>query len=534
MLCSQDWRQREAALCAFGTVMVGPSRGKLSGLVSQILCVVVKLMSDERFEVRLSAVWVLGRICSELPEAVDGAKGNGAGEVVLGPLVMALNGGPLMAEKACWCIASLCGHHVASGGSGSRWMYSGQNGRQMVGQLLGRVAKRDVTGSLVITLHEALNTLIAGCPVTDAVLIPLLGQQLVPSLCQQLFAVVESMKRGGGGGGSSESAEVLQYRMGGLLSTIQVALHRVREAAECAAEATGSGIKEVLSPKLTDELMECCCTVLDAEHSLVYEEALGVMTYIGHCVGGHFMKYLRAQKVQDLLCSAVRTGAGNEDICRVGVGSVGDVYSACNEVICSDPLPLQQYTDRMVQELLLLLIDGAISLSLKQHIIGALTDMMLAHGPRASRYSGDVLSRCLEIGVLRPPQSADEELWDDFNSIRREICDVVRSCMLDLKGAANGGAADDQSRQRMAQQITAQINKFVEAVAADLQHADNAVINKCILLLSDAALFCQKNRRLKELLKTQGAQRILERAGKQRDDQLLAEAATECFRNLNE
>ena len=297
---------------------------------------------------------------------------------------------------------------------------------------------------------------------------------------------------------------------------------------------SGGAAESVLSQKLTDELMECCCTVLDAEHSLVYEEALGVITYIGHCVGGHFMKYLMAQKVQDLLVKAVRTGAGNEDICRVGVGSIGDVYSACNEVICADPVPLQKYTDHIVSELLSLLIDGGIGLSLKQHIIGALTDMMLAHGPRANRYSGDVLTKCLEIGVLRPPQSADDELWDDFNSIRVEICDVVRSCMLDLRGAGGGGGNDDQSRQRMAAAITVQINKFVDAVAADLQRADNDVIKKCILLLNDAALFCQKNSRLKDQLKTNGAQRILERAGKQRDDTELADAAKECFEKLNE
>ena len=196
-------------------------------MVGQILGVVVKLMADSNDQVRLTAVWVLGRICSEIPEAVDASGSADGGRSVLGPLVTALNGSPLMAEKACWCIASLCGH-------GSSWMYSGQNGKQMISELLSRVAKRDVTGSLVLTIHEALNTAICSAPNTDTQLMTLLGQQLLPELAQQLFGVVEGMKRGDRG------SDVMQYRMGGLFSTIQVVLHKVRDSAPSEASLVRS------------------------------------------------------------------------------------------------------------------------------------------------------------------------------------------------------------------------------------------------------------------------------------------------------
>jgi len=235
-----------------------------------------------------------------------------------------------------------------------------------------------------------------------------------------------------------------------------------------------------------------------------------------------------------LLVKAVRNGASNEDICRVGVGCIGDVYAACNEAICADPMPLQKYTDHVVGELLTLLIDTQIGLALKQHIIGALTDIMLAHGPRANRYSGDVLEKCLEIGMLRPPPTADEELWDDFNLIRAEICDVVRSCMLDLSDAMRAHNNSNDQTQRVAADHISRINKFLEAVAADLQRADHQVLSKCILLLTDAALFCDTNLRLKNELKTQSVQRILERAGKQNDDRKLAESAQNAFSALNQ
>jgi len=286
-----------------------------------------------------------------------------------------------------------------------------------------------------------------------------------------------------------------------------------------------------LSPKLSDQLMECCCTVLDAEHALVYEEALGAVTAIGRCIGGNFRKYLMASRVQDLLVRAVRNGKSNEDICRIGVGCIGDVYTACHEAICLDPVPLQKYTDHLVSELLSLLIDGAVGLALKVHIIAALTDIMLAHGPRAGRYSGDILEKCLEIGVLRPPQNADEELWADFNEIRSEICDVVRSCMLELTDSIKSGPTGN-SEQVVANHIV-QINKFVDAVALDLHRADKDALQKCIMLLNDAALFADTDCNLKDRLKTKSAQRILEAAGQQHGDPELNAAARSAFEALN-
>jgi len=508
---SSNWRSREAALCAFGMVLDGPSAQKLTGLVGQIMGVVVKLMADGHAQVRLSAVWVLGRVCSVVPSA-----GQAFGPKMLMPLVTALHRDVAMAEKACWCLTSMCALF-----GDDPWIYHGNNAKQMIAELLSRATKGDVTGPLLLGVHEALNTLISYAPPKDTALRQLVGSQLLPELGQQLFGVVEGLRSEGGGAGS----DVTQHRMAGLLSTIQVVLEVVARG--------GGGADGALSPQLSDQLMECCCTVLDAEHALVYEEALGAVTAIARCIGGHFRKYLMAQRVQDLLIRAVRNGKSNEDICRIGVGCIGDVYGACHEAICGDPVPLQKYTDHLVSELLTLLIDTAVGLALKVHIIASLTDIMLAHGPRASRYSGDILEKCLEIGVLRPPQDADEELWADFNEIRAEICDVVRSCMLELTEKASAATSADDRAQRVVANHIVQINKFVEAMALDLHRADSNALQKCIMLLNDAALFADSDRSLKDRLKTQSAQRILEAAGQQKEDHELRNAARAAFEALN-
>jgi len=492
---SSSWRSREAALCSFGAVLDGPSKEKLGGLVRQILRVVVKLTADCHSLVRLTAVWVLGRICQVMPEA--------ATKEVMAPLVAALNGDAAMADKACWCIASLCCHQGVLNDAQKAWIYSGDNGMQMISQLLTRCAKRDMKGQHVLNIHEALNTLIAYAPAADERLKKLLGQQLLPELVKRLSGILQAMGRANGGD------DIALYRMAGFLSTIQVTLQMVDS--------------QCFGQELADDLMECCVRLLAGEQSLVYEEALSTVPAIAKAVKSNFMKYLLAQQVQDLLAKAVRNGTENEDICQVAVGCLCEVYSACSEAIVADPLPLRKCTDRMVSELLSLLIDAQISLTSKHLIVETLTDIMLAHGNRASRYSGDILEKCLEIGVLRPPPSADEELWADFNCIRAAIGDTVRACLMEMS---------EGNPSKFHGGVISKITSFVEAVAADLQKADKAVLLKCVLLLGDAAMF-SRGSPLKNRLKTQSAQQIIQLAASQGADEELAAAANNAFSTLN-
>ncbi len=87
-----------------------------------------------------------------------------------------------------------------------------------------------------------------------------------------------------------------------------------------------------------------------------------IIICISRSIGVNFHVYLETASIQELLIKSIRIGISNESICRVGVGCIGDVYTSCTDYISTNPLQLQSYTDRIVSELLSILINTAISI----------------------------------------------------------------------------------------------------------------------------------------------------------------------------
>jgi len=490
-IAQQNWRAREAALTAFGSILDGPSAAKLGGLVQQILKIVLKLMSDSNAQVRMSSAWTLGRICSLIPSSIDFTD-EAVNRAMLEALVKGLNGDNNMANKVCWCLASLATFSgQQSQGQQGGTIYKGQNAHNLMRELLARANRRDVSGALLISVHEALNSIIHFSSGMEQAL-----ASLLPELVRQGLSVAKAI--------AARGDELSQYKMAGLFSSLQVILDKL-----------GQGC---LSPELTTSIMQCCCALLECESALVYEEALGCVTYVARCVGGHFGRFLEAANVQQLLIKAVRNGGSNEEICRVGVGCIGDVYLTCADQ--GVPASLQPFSDRVVSELLTLLISAEVNMELKQHIIDALTDILIAHGAAARRYSSDIMNKCLEIGCLSPPGDADEEVLEVFNDIRCSICDVCRSCL------------GDALKTSMAQLVPL-MNRFFAAVAQGLgrQRVNAALLKKVIMTLSEAADYCDAAN--KAALRTPHIQTILEAGGKQKGNPELAEAAQTAFRSLS-
>ncbi len=98
--------------------------------------------------------------------------------------------------------------------------------------------------------------------------------------------------------------------------------------------------------------------------NLVYEEALDLITHIARCIDNNFNIYLCTTNIQEILIKSIRLGLssggssiGNIVICRIDVGVIGDVYTHCTEFIQTNPLKLQEYTDRIVSELLTMVLN---------------------------------------------------------------------------------------------------------------------------------------------------------------------------------
>jgi importin subunit beta-1 len=66
----ENWHQREAAVMAFGSILVGPDPSVLTPLVNQALPILIGMMSDPQPQVKDTTAWTLGRICESLITSV--------------------------------------------------------------------------------------------------------------------------------------------------------------------------------------------------------------------------------------------------------------------------------------------------------------------------------------------------------------------------------------------------------------------------------------------------------------------------------
>lgn len=101
---STEWRQREAAVMAFGSILDGPEEKLLLPLVSQALPTIIDMMQDSHVQVKDSTAWTLGRICDVLIQTINP-------DVHLPSLVTALVQGlqdnPRVVSNCCWGLMNL-------------------------------------------------------------------------------------------------------------------------------------------------------------------------------------------------------------------------------------------------------------------------------------------------------------------------------------------------------------------------------------------------------------------------------------------
>jgi importin subunit beta-1 len=100
-----NWRYRDAAIMAFGSILDGPDRTKLKTLVQQAMPMLIEALADDQTVVRDTAAWCIGRVCDSCEDVVVQPD-------ILSPLLpalsVALNQEPRVAANVCWvCLSGL-------------------------------------------------------------------------------------------------------------------------------------------------------------------------------------------------------------------------------------------------------------------------------------------------------------------------------------------------------------------------------------------------------------------------------------------
>jgi importin subunit beta-1 len=101
---SEDWKYRDAAIMAFGSILEGPDPKALTPLVQQAMPTLITMMTDVSVVVQDTVAWTIGRVCGLLPEA---ALKEEYLLQLLEALVKGLDKEPRVASNICWAFSSL-------------------------------------------------------------------------------------------------------------------------------------------------------------------------------------------------------------------------------------------------------------------------------------------------------------------------------------------------------------------------------------------------------------------------------------------
>ncbi|XP_047321231.1 importin subunit beta-1-like isoform X2 [Impatiens glandulifera] len=398
-IARSDWRQREAATYAFGSILEGPSPDKLMGIVNVALnFMLAALKTDLNSHVRDTTAWTLGRIFEFL-------HGSAMERAVITPencqqivtvLLHSMKDIPNVAEKACGALYFLTQGCEDVGPSSPLNAYF-----QEIVQALLTVTHREDGGEsrLRTAAYETLNEVVR-CSTDETFPMVL---QLVPVIMMELHLTLEREKQG--------------ELQGLLCGCLQVIIQKLG-----AMEATKNAFMQY-----ADQIMNLFLRVFSCRSAAtVYEEAMLAIGSLVYVTGSDFAKYMPE------FYKYLEMGLQNFEeyqVCAVTAGVVGDICRGLEHRI----LP---YCDAIMTQLLKDLSSSQLHRSVKPSIFSCFGDIALAIGESFDKYlmyAMPMLQSAAELSFRS--SGADDELSDYTNLLRNGILEAYSGILQGFKNS---------------------------------------------------------------------------------------------------
>ena len=449
-----EWRLREAATFAFGSVLEGPDPNKLSPVAAQALPFLLNATKDEKPHVRDTTAWTIGRVFEFVggasPPVVTPANLN----EILTKLVEALQDKPYVAGKACFALERLALSCVGEEDHDPMRAALTPYFQGIVQALLQASERPDAEASLRMCCYESLNEIIRAATRETFPII----QQLIPMVLQKLSQTLDVMAAQQNMG--AEQKEKLGETQGLLCGVLQTCVQKLSGTDDAG---------KALVLQFADQIMQTLLRVLGSHAATVHEEAMLCVGALAYASGEQFEKYV------DALYPFIDVGLKNHEeyeVCNVTVGVVGDLCRALDGKII-------RWCDQIVSQLLLDLQSTKLHRSVKPPILSCFGDLALAVGPEFEkyvRYVVPMLQSATQLSVNTP--KTDEEMIDYNNTLRNGIFEAYAGLLQGFK--------DDKSKIAQLMSHAAFVLDFVETVSQD-DDRDDAVTRAMVGVMGDMA-----------------------------------------------
>lgn len=406
-ITKQEWRQREAATYAFGSILEGPSPEKLVPLVNIALnFMLTALMQDPNNHVKDTTAWTLGRMFEFLHGSTLEIPiiNQGNCQQIISVLLQSMKDVPNVAEKACGALYFLAqGFEDAVSPSSPLTPFF-----QEIVQALLTVTHREDAGEsrLRTAAYETLNEVVR-CSTDETA--PMV-MQLVPLIMMELHQTLEAQKL------SSDEREKQNEIQGLLCGCLQVIIQKLGSSEQT----------KYIFMQYADQMMGLFLRVFAIRSATAHEEAMLAIGALAYAAGQDFLKYMPE------LYKYLEMGLQNfEDyqVCAITVGVVGDICRALEDKI----LP---YCDGIMTQLLKDLSSNQLHRSVKPPIFSCFGDIALAIGENFEKYlmyAMPMLQSAAELSVHT--SGVDDDMTEYTNSLRNGILEAFSGIFQGFKGS---------------------------------------------------------------------------------------------------
>lgn len=450
---SPNWRHRDAALMAFGSILGGLDPGTIKPLIEQAMPTLIELMYDSSVAVRDTAAWTFGRICEIIPEA---AINNTYLKPLLEALINGLKAEPRVAANVCWAFTGLAEASYESAetvepGQQPETYCMSQYFDFIIHRLLETTDRPDGgQANLRSAAYEALMEMVKNSPRDCYVTV----QQTTMVILGRLQQVLQMETH------IQTHTDRAQYNdlQSLLCATLQSVLRKVRPED---------------APHISDVIMTSLLSMFNSNSCKegVQEDALMAVSTLVEVLGEGFLKYMDAFK--PYLCLGLKNHAEYQ-VCCAAVGLTGDICRALK----SKMLP---YCDEIMTLLLENLSNNTVHRSVKPQIFSVFGDVALSIGPEFKKYL-DVVLQTLAQASQANVDRTDYDMIDYLNELREGVLEAYTGIVQGLRGDMSNSCPD--AAIALVDPHVPFIIQFITTIAQDREHSEGN-ISASVGLLGD-------------------------------------------------
>lgn len=449
-ISDQDWRYRDAAVMAFGSILEGPDPQKLKPIVEHAMPMLIELLKDSSVVVRDTAAWTVGRVCELLPDSVIDEKTLNS---LLHALVEGLTAEPRVASNVCWAFSSLAeaaydNADTTDENAEPQTYCLSSYFETVVEKLLVTTDRSDGNqNNLRNAAYEALMEMVKNSPKDCYAIV----QKTTLIILEKLDRVLQMEN-------IMVASDKAQYTdlQSLLCATLQSVLRKVTPED---------------APKISDQVMSALLRMLQSSTNVktggVQEDVLLAISTLVEVLGENFLNYMEAFK--PYLCVSLKNFE-EYTVCLAAVGLVGDLCRALGQKM----LP---YCDEVMMMLLENLGNSTVHRSVKPQILSVFGDIALAIGPYFKNYLEYVLNTLQQASQAQVDKT-DYDMIDYLNELRGGCLEAYTGIVQGLKGEGDAPNGDIN----LIQPQVGHIMSFIEHIALDEDHSDENVAAACGLI----------------------------------------------------